>query len=78
MEMNANNVLLLQIIMHIFPMIVSSLIKRNELYEDTYINTIYLGSYYAIIVLDIQLRCIASKYIWIFIVLMLYIYLFVS
>lgn len=39
-------------------MIVSSLIKRKELYEDTYINTIYLESYYAIIVLDIQLRCI--------------------
>lgn len=58
MEMNANNILLLQIIMHIFPMIVSSLIKRKELYEDTYINTIYLESYYAIIVLDIQLRCI--------------------
>lgn len=50
MEMNANNILLLQIIMHIFPMIVSSLIKRKELYEDTYINTIYLESYYAIIV----------------------------
>lgn len=58
MEMNANNILLLQIIMHIFPMIVSLLIKRKELYEDTYINTIYLESYYAIIVLDIQLRCI--------------------
>lgn len=39
--------------MYIFLMIVLLLIKRNELYEDIYINIIYLGLYYVIIVLDI-------------------------
>lgn len=39
--------------MYIFLMIVLLLIKRKELYEDIYINIIYLELYYVIIVLDI-------------------------
>lgn len=39
--------------MYIFLMIVLLLIKRKELYEDIYIDIIYLELYCVIIVLDI-------------------------
>lgn len=76
MEMNANNVLLLllQIIMHIFPMIVSSLIKKMNYMR---INISIPFTWSRIMQLSFQIfNYVASKYIWILIVLMLY--LFVS